>query len=268
MSKLGIGEKAGKKVFMLGNEALARGALEAGVQVAAAYPGTPSTEVTEDLAEVAKELNFYVEWSVNEKVALEVAFGASSAGLRALASMKHVGLNVAHDPLMSASYIGARGGFVILVADDPSCWSSQNEQDTRFVAEQAYLPVLEPSSAAEAKEMMIKAFELSEQFHHPFILRSVTRVGHARSDITLGELPKKHNTAGFTKDPATYVLTPAAARRNRVLVIKRMEQIKQAVNTMPFNELRLVEQCEVGSHCFRSRLLLRNRSNQMAQIRK
>jgi indolepyruvate ferredoxin oxidoreductase alpha subunit len=246
LSKLGIGEKAGKKVFMLGNEAIARGALEAGVQVAAAYPGTPSTEVTEDLAEVAKELNFYVEWSVNEKVALEVAFGASAAGLRSLASMKHVGLNVAHDPLMSTSYIGARGGFVILVADDPSCWSSQNEQDTRFVAEQAYLPVLEPSSAAEAKEMMIKAFELSEQFHHPFILRSVTRVGHARSDITLGELPKKRNTAGFTKDPATYVLTPAAARRNRVLVVKRMEQIKQAVNTMPFNELRLVGNAKLG----------------------
>lgn len=246
MKKLGIDRKAGEKLFMLGNEAFARGALEAGVQVVAAYPGTPSSEITESLAEVAKELNFYVEWSANEKVALEVAFGASLAGLRSLATMKHVGLNVAHDPLMSTSYIGAKGGLVILVADDPSEWSSQNEQDTRFVAEQAYLPVLEPNSPQEAKEMMAKAFEFSEQFHHPFILRSVTRVGHARSDVTLSELSRERSTGTFTKTPAAYVLAPAGARRNRVLAIQRMEQIKKAVDTSIFNDLKLVKNASLG----------------------
>ena len=144
----------GARLFMLGNEAIARGAIEAGVQVVASYPGTPSSEITTALVEIAGELDIYAEWSINEKVALEVAMAASVSGLKSLAIMKHVGVNVAHDPLMSASYMGARGGLVLISADDPGQWSSQNEQDNRYIARQAYIPVLEPCSAQEAKDMM------------------------------------------------------------------------------------------------------------------
>lgn len=181
-------DSPGERLFVLGNEAIARGAIEAGVQVASAYPGTPSTEITETLAGVARDRGIYVEWSVNEKVAFEVALAASICGVRAMASMKHVGVNVAHDPLMTAGYIGAKGGLVLVSADDPWAWSSQNEQDNRHIAEQAFLPVLEPSSVQEAKDMMADAFRLSEEFKHLFMLRSVTRIGHARSDIVLGEI--------------------------------------------------------------------------------
>ncbi|MEE8418697.1 MAG: indolepyruvate ferredoxin oxidoreductase subunit alpha, partial [Dehalococcoidales bacterium] len=198
----------GKKLFALGNEAIARGAIEAGVQVAAAYPGTPSSEIMETLAPVARELDMYVEWSVNEKVAFEVALAASICGLRAMVSMKHVGLNVAHDPLMTTGYMGVKGGLVLLVADDPFCWSSQNEQDSRFIAEQAYIPVLEPSSVQEAKDMMADAFNLSEEFGQIFIVRSVTRISHGRSDITLGEISRERRTAVFEKNPSWLVFTP------------------------------------------------------------
>src|SRR5512136_658240 len=151
----------GGSMFMLGNEAIARGAIEAGIQVYAAYPGTPSSEISETLINLSKELKFYGEWSVNEQVAFEVAFGASICGVRAMTSMKHVGLNVAHDTLMSAAYMGARGGMVLVDADDPGQWSSQNEQDNRYIGEQACLPILEPSSPQEAKDMIVDAFRLS-----------------------------------------------------------------------------------------------------------
>jgi len=185
-----VSDAPGEKLFMLGNEAIARGAIEAGVQVTAAYPGTPSSEITETLANVAKDTNMYVEWSTNEKVALEVVLAASICGVRALACMKHVGVNVAHDPLMVASYIGAKGGLVLLSADDPWVWSSQNEQDSRYIAQQGYIPVLEPSSVQEAKDMMADAFNLSEEFKQLFMFRSVTRIGHGRSDVVLGEISK------------------------------------------------------------------------------
>jgi len=159
MKELAISSDApGEKLFVLGNEAIARGAIEAGVQVAAAYPGTPSSEILETLAKVAQKFDIYVEWSTNEKVAFEVALAASICGVRAMASMKHVGVNVAHDPLMTASYIGAKGGLVLLSADDPWAWSSQDEQDNRYIAQQGYIPVLEPSSVQEAKDMMVDAF--------------------------------------------------------------------------------------------------------------
>jgi len=151
----------GERLFMLGNEAIARGAIEAGVQVVAGYPGTPSSEIVETLTDVAKELGIYVEWSVNEKLAFEVALAASVCGLRALATMKHVGVNVAHDSIMQASYMGVKGGLVLLSADDPHAWSSQNEQDSRYIAEQGYIPVLEPSSVQEAKDMLVYSFALS-----------------------------------------------------------------------------------------------------------
>jgi len=231
---------------MLGNEAIARGAIEAGVQVAAAYPGTPSSEITETLAEAAKPLGIYVEWSTNEKVAFEVAFAASLSGLRALASMKHVGLNVAHDPIMTASYIGTVGGLVLLIADDPWAWSSQNEQDSRYVAEQGYLPVLEPSSVAEARDMMVDAFKLSEEFKHPFIVRSVTRISHGRSDVTLGEISKERRKGSFPKDRSWLVYTPAQARKNRPLMIERFNKIKEVVDTLPYNQLELKDGARLG----------------------
>jgi indolepyruvate ferredoxin oxidoreductase alpha subunit len=215
-----ISDAPGARLFLLGNEAIARGAIEAGVQVVASYPGTPSSEITETLVNVAQELDMYAEWSVNEKVALEVALAASISGLRALAIMKHVGVNVAHDSLMSASYIGARGGLVLISADDPGQWSSQNEQDNRYIARQAYIPVLEPASAQEAKDMMIDAFRLSEEFNQMFMLRSVTRIGHARSDVVFGEINKEKRQGQFVKDPARLVCLPANFRRSRRLMIE------------------------------------------------
>ncbi len=247
MTELNIGSDApGEKLFLLGNEAIARGAIEAGVQVAAAYPGTPSSEILETLASVAKDLKIYVEWSTNEKVAFEVALAASICGLRAMASMKHVGVNVAHDPLMTASYLGAKGGLVLLSADDPWAWSSQNEQDNRYIAEQGHLPVLEPSSVQEAKDMMAQAFALSEEFGHPFMVRSVTRIAHARSDVTLGEIRKERREGVFERNPSWLVYVPAVARRNKPLMLERFARIKQAVNSLPYNQLKLVEGAKLG----------------------
>ena len=231
---------------MLGNEAIARGAIEAGVQVAAAYPGTPSSEILETLAGVAKELDIYVEWSTNEKVAFEVALAASICGVRAMACMKHVGVNVAHDALIMASYLGAKGGLVLLSADDPWAWSSQNEQDSRYIAEQGYIPILEPSSVQEAKDMMAHAFELSEEFKHLFIVRSVTRIGHARSDIVLGEMSRERRRGYFKKDPSWLVYTPVQARKNKPLMLERFEKIGKAVNTLPYNQLRLADRAKLG----------------------
>ena len=173
-----------EKVIMLGNEAFARGAYEAGCKVSAAYPGTPSTEISEN---IVKYHDIYSEWSPNEKVAMEVAIGASIIGVRALVSMKHVGLNVAADPLFTASYIGANGGLVAIVADDPGLYSSQNEQDTRAVARAAKIPVLEPSDSAEAKEFVKFAYELSEKYDTPVIVRSTTRLSHSQGMVELND---------------------------------------------------------------------------------
>lgn len=231
---------------MLGNEAIARGAIEAGVQVATAYPGTPSSEILETLVKVAKDFDIYVEWSVNEKVAFEVALAASICGLRAMSCMKHVGVNVAHDSLMTAAYIGAKGGLILVSADDPWAWSSQNEQDNRYIAQQAYVPILEPSSVQEAKDMTTRAFELSEEFKHLFMLRSVTRVSHARGDVALGVTPQQRRKGSFKKDKAWLVYTPAGARRNRPLMINRFETIKEAVNELPYNHLNLINEAKIG----------------------
>ncbi len=235
----------GARLFMLGNEAIARGAIEAGVQVVASYPGTPSSEITNTLVGIAGELGMYAEWSVNEKVALEVAMAAAISGVRSLAIMKHVGVNVAHDPLMSASYMGL-GGLVLISADDPGQWSSQNEQDNRLLARQAYVPVLEPCSAQEAKDMMADAFRLSEEFGQIFMLRSVTRIGHARSDVVLGGISKDKRKGKFVKDPFRLVCLPANFRNNRRLVVQRMEKIKKAVDELPYNHLTLKEGAKLG----------------------
>jgi indolepyruvate ferredoxin oxidoreductase alpha subunit len=166
------------KKVMTGNEAIARGAFEAGVKVAAAYPGTPSTEIMETISKEYK--NIYAEWSPNEKVALEVAIGASMAGGRAMASMKHVGVNVAADPLMTLSYVGVNGGLVLVTCDDPELYSSQNEQDNRHYARFSKMPMLEPSDSQEAKDFLKLGFEISEKFDTPVMLRGVTRISHSK----------------------------------------------------------------------------------------
>jgi indolepyruvate ferredoxin oxidoreductase alpha subunit len=231
---------------LLGNEAIARGAMEGGVQIAAAYPGTPSTEILETLAQASKRLGIYVEWSTNEKVALEVALGASICGIRAMASMKHVGVNVAHDSLVTAGYTGVKGGLVVVSADDVQAWSSQNEQDNRFLAEQAYLPVLEPSDVQEAKDWTADALELSEKFSQVFMIRTVTRVSHARGDVTLGKLPKERREGVFEKDPSWLTNVPSTAMKNRPLMIQRFKKIRQSVNRLPYNRLELVDGAKLG----------------------
>lgn len=236
----------GKSMFMLGNEAIARGAMEAGVQVMAAYPGTPSSEISDTLINASKELGFYGEWSVNEKVAFEVAFGASTTGIRAVTVCKHVGLNVAHDSLMSATYMGTRGGMVLVNADDPGQWSSQNEQDNRFIAEQAYLPVLEPSSPQEAKDMMVDAFDLSEKYGQLFMVRSVTRLSHARGDVKLGPIAREKKKGEFEKGSTRFICMPAFSRKNRVLMIERLAKIKADVDKMPYNRLETVKGAKYG----------------------
>jgi indolepyruvate ferredoxin oxidoreductase alpha subunit len=223
-------------VFLLGNEAIARGALEGGIGLASAYPGTPSSEIVESLMKVKDELDIYVEWSVNEKVAFEVAYAAAISGVRSLVAMKHVGLNVAADPLMSSAYTGVKNGFVIVSADDPSMWSSQNEQDNRFYGLHAYIPVFEPCDPSEAKELTKFALEFSSEMKHPVILRTTTRISHSRGPVKLGEIPKPVTKGHFDKD-WRYVLIPANARRNRLSMLKRWEAIEDAVNNTKFNKI-------------------------------
>ena len=221
------------KKLLLGDFAVARGAWEAGVSVAAAYPGTPSTEITEELARYD---DVYSEWSPNEKVALEVGIGASIRGVRAIVSMKHVGLNVACDPLFTASYTGVNGGLVIAVADDPSVFSSQNEQDTRLTAVSAQVPVLEPSDSMEAKEFTKLAFELSERYDTPIILRLTTRVAHSQSLVELGErvVPA---AKPYERNIAKYVMMPANARVKHTVVEERMQKMSQDANALPVNRI-------------------------------
>jgi len=209
---------------LMGNEAIARGAWEAGVKVGSAYPGTPSTEILEALGSYpAADVD--AQWGTNEKVALDVAIGASFAGVRALCAMKHVGLNVASDSLMSIAYIGVNGGLVLVVCDDPGMHSSQNEQDTRLFGQFAKVPVLEPSDAQEAKDFTKLAFELSEQFDTPVIVRSTTRLSHCRSPVQLGER-EQHESFGFKDLPSKNVTLPAHARARHPLVLEREQKLK------------------------------------------
>lgn len=226
----------GKKVMMLGNEAIARGAYEAGVRVSAAYPGTPSTEISEALVQYKDTL--YAEWSPNEKVATEVAIGASMAGARAMACMKHVGLNVASDPLYTASYMGVTGGLVLVVADDPGLYSSQNEQDTRMVARAAHVPVLEPSDSGEAKEFMKLAFDYSEKYDRPFILRTTTRLAHSQSAVQLEERTE-HALIPYEKNIPKRVMMPAMAKARHAIIEEKMEELAGDANTLPVNRVEM-----------------------------
>jgi len=218
--------------IMLGNAAIARGAFEAGVKLSAAYPGTPSTEISENLVQYKESL--YCEWSPNEKVAAEVAIGASISGVRAMCCMKHVGVNVASDPLYTVSYTGVGGGLVLVAADDPGLYSSQNEQDTRCVARAAQVPVLEPSDSQEAKDFMKLAFELSEKYDTPMILRSTTRLSHSQSPVTLEE-PVVIEAKTYERNPAKFVMMPGMAKGRHIFVEKRMNQMAEDASAMPIN---------------------------------
>ncbi len=210
--------------LLSGNEAIARGAYEIGVGVASAYPGTPSTEILET---VAKEYpDIYAEWSPNEKVALEVGIGAAFAGARALVAMKHVGVNVAADPLFTLSYTGIRGGFVLISADDPGMHSSQNEQDNRNYAKFAKIPLLEPSDSNEAKEFVKEAFHISEQYDTPVMVRITTRIAHSESIVELGEREDIGKPEGFVRDVRKFVMIPAHARKRHAMVEERLEKLK------------------------------------------
>ena len=220
--------------LLSGNEAIARGAWEAGVAVAAGYPGTPSTEILENVVKYKPDI--YCEWSPNEKVAFEVAAGASLAGARSIVTMKHVGLNVAADPLMTLSYIGVVGGFVACVADDPGMHSSQNEQDTRHYARFAKIPIFEPSDSQEAADYMRLAQDVSEQFSVPVILRTTTRVSHSRGLVTFGER-KAAKPAGFKKNPPRFVPIPIWGRVMRVNVEERLRKLQAAAEESPANRI-------------------------------
>ncbi|NLC20262.1 MAG: indolepyruvate ferredoxin oxidoreductase subunit alpha [Clostridiales bacterium] len=222
-----------EKVIMLGNEAFARGAYEAGCKVSAAYPGTPSTEISEY---IAKYDEIYAEWSPNEKVAMEVAIGASLSGVRALASMKHVGLNVAADPLFTASYIGVNGGLVAIVADDPGLYSSQNEQDTRAIARAAKVPVLEPSDSNEAKEFVKFAFELSEKYDTPVIVRSTTRLSHSQGLVSLSERVEPEDKP-YSRDIAKNVMMPGNAKGRHIVVEAREKALTEDACSFEINRI-------------------------------
>ncbi|MDD3813416.1 MAG: indolepyruvate ferredoxin oxidoreductase subunit alpha [Desulfocapsaceae bacterium] len=225
-------EKTDNPLWMSGNEAIALAAYEAGVKVASGYPGTPSTEILENLSCYE---GVYTEWAPNEKVGLEVAIGASFAGVRALATMKHVGLNVAADPLFTASYTGVRGGLVVLVADDPEMHSSQNEQDSRNYAFAAKLPMLEPSDPAEAKELLKQAFAISEEYDTPVLFRTTTRIAHVKGVLAKGEMLSSLVIPGIEKMPAKFVMLPGNARARRVVVEERMRRLRDMTENAPFN---------------------------------
>ncbi len=222
-----------EKELLTGNEAIARGAWEAGVKVAAAYPGTPSTEILENISTYDE---IYSQWSVNEKVSLEVASGASIEGARVLVAMKHVGLNVAADPFMTLAYTGVGGGLVLVFADDPYMHSSQNEQDNRYYAKMARVPLLEPSDSQEAKQYVKKAFEISEQYDCPVLVKSTTRISHSRSLVTLEERVEA-NKREYVKDCQKYVMIPAYGRQRHQVLLENWERLKRFVAKSGLNYL-------------------------------
>ena len=232
------GKEKERQYFLLGNEAIARGVVEAGVGVATTYPGTPSSEVGDVLSEIAKKAGFYFEDSANEIVALEVAAAAAISGVRAFVFMKHVGLNVASDALMSTSYIGTRAGLVIMTADDPSMFSSQNEQDNRHYAEMARLPLIEPSNPQEAKDFLVFAFDLSERIGGPVLFRTTTRVSHMRALVTFGEKRSILLKGSFKKDPANLVILPATAYRKKAELLKRTSGLMEIAESSASIELK------------------------------
>ena len=224
------------KHLLSGNEAIARGAYEAGVKVCSAYPGTPSTEIFESLPQYKDAL--YCEWAPNEKVATEVAYGAAIGGVRSLCAMKHVGLNVAADPLFTAAYNGINRGFVIVTADDPSMHSSQNEQDNRYYARAAKVALVEPSDSQECIDFIKEAYRISEQFDMPVLFRTTTRISHSKSLVTFGEREEAEPYA-YERNAKKYVCAPANAYRNHPKVEKNLAALEEYSNRSPLNRMEL-----------------------------
>lgn len=228
-----------QKTLLSGNAAIARGAFESGVLFASAYPGTPSTEILENMAQYKQDL--YCEWSSNEKTAFEAGIGASFAGARTLVAMKHVGLNVAADALMTLTYTGVKGGFVLVVADDPAMHSSQNEQDSRHYGRFAKIPVLEPADSQEAKDMVESALAMSEQFDTPVILRCTTRISHGESIVTLRDRSKSPISLGFDKNNLKYVMIPAYAKKRHTIVEQRLKDLAAFAEKSPLNTVEILD---------------------------
>ena len=223
-----LSDEKGKKIILLGNEAIVRGALESGVGFASTYPGTPSSEVGNTFAEIAKDAGIYFEFSVNEKVALEAAAGAAFSGVRSMVSMKQFGLNVASDSFIPLAFVGPNAGMVIFVADDPNCWSSaQSEQDTRYYARLAHVPVLEPSDSQECKDFVKIAFDLSEKFQLPVIVRSTTRVSHQRGVVVLDNLIRGKTKGFFEKDMEKYYNLPPKTMLMHEELLRKIEKIRK-----------------------------------------
>ena len=223
-----------QKTVLSGNEAFARAAFEAGVQVASAYPGTPSTEILENIRQYSR---IDASWAPNEKVALEVGIGASMGGARAMVTMKHVGVNVAADPLFTFAYTGVGGGLVLVAADDPEMHSSQNEQDSRHYARAAKVPMFDPADSQEALEFTRLAFDVSEEFDTPIMLRSTTRISHSKSVVTVGEPLAELSATGLTRDPAKFVMLPGNARIRHPFVEDRLERMAEWACDQPFNRI-------------------------------
>jgi len=236
-SRVLLRDELGKRVLLLGNEAIARGILEAGIGVVTTYPGTPASEIGDSISEIAAEAGLYMEYSINEMVATEVAAGAANCGVRALTAMKHVGINVASDLIMTLAYAGVRGGCVIVTADDPECYSSQNEQDNRFFALFSSLPCLEPSNPQEAKDMTISAVEISEKLELPVLLRTTTRVSHTRGPVVYGKLTKPQLKGRFIKDVKRLVMVPANSRPKHDVFLKKVEEAKETSEKSPYNKV-------------------------------
>lgn len=230
-----LADTPGATHLLLGNEAIVRGAVEAGIQVATCYPGTPSSEVPDTFYRLSPEAKYYFEYSANEKVALEVAAGATLANALTMCTMKHVGVNVAADPLMTLCYTGAPGGLVLLSADDPGCHSSQNEQDNRIYARIAGMPVFEPSTAQEAKDMTRDGLLLSKKHGAPLLLRTTTRVNHLRGPVEFGPAPDPGKAEGFKRNPSKFVPIPAFARPMHLALMERMEALREEAENSPYN---------------------------------
>lgn len=226
------------KKLLLGDEAIAQGAIDAGLSGVYAYPGTPSTEITEYIqtSKLAKERGIHSRWSTNEKTAMEQALGMSYMGKRALVCMKHVGLNVCADPFVNSAMTGTNGGLIVLVADDPSMHSSQDEQDSRFYAKFAMIPTFEPSNQQEAYDMMAVAFDYSEKIHLPILMRVTTRMAHSRAVVNVVETPREQNEINYNAKASDWVLLPAFARKRNVIVTAQQEALEHDAVISPFNE--------------------------------
>ena len=234
MHKL-LTDNPGERMLLLGNEAIARGGIEAGVAFTSTYPGTPSSEISLNFFQMSQECDLYFEYSANEMVAFQVAGAAANAGIRSMCMMKHVGLNVAADGLMTLAYIGVKAGMIVLTADDPFMFSSQNEQDNRIYARLAGLPMFEPSSIQDAKDMIVEAFEVSEKLQQPVIFRTTTRINHSSGIVTFGNIKPRVTKGKFIKDPLNLVPVPAVARKLHVRLLETLEAGQEMADASSYN---------------------------------